>query len=102
MSVIGFLILAVLAAFFVFAPKLGIGRVKNVNAEVAQKELLLERLDEIEIDSSDQQSELATDIAADLSQARQSTTQSNSGTSSKWLIALAILIPVFFLGSTTR
>ena len=98
MSVIGFLILAVLAAFFVFAPKLGIGRVKNVNAEVAQKELLLERLDEIEIDSSDQQSELATDIAADLSQARQSTTQSNSGTSSKWLIALAILIPAFSFG----
>ena len=98
MSVIGFLILAVLAAFFVFAPKLGIGRVKNVDAEVAQKELLLERLDEIEIDSSDQQSELATDIAADLSQARQSTTQSNSGTSSKWLIALAILIPVFSFG----
>ena len=99
MSVIGFLILAALAVFFVFAPKLGLGRVKSVDAEAVQKELLLERLDEISSDSSDQQSELATDIAADLSQARsafeESREISSKTTINKSLLVLAIAIPIF-------
>ena len=99
MSVIGFLILAALAVFFVFAPKLGVGRVKSVDAEAVQKELLLERLDEISADSSDQQSELATDIAADLSQKRSAVGEkpevTSKATINRSLLVLAIAIPIF-------
>ena len=42
MNLVGFILLAVLAALFVFAPRIGLGRMRTLDASQAQKELLLE------------------------------------------------------------
>ena len=71
MNVLGFLLLAALAAVFVFAPRLGIGRTGRLDARHAQREMLNERLDEIDQDRDNpdrqgtEQSEIAIEIAAD-------------------------------------
>ena len=98
MSVVGFAVLAALAVFFVIAPRLGMGRVKAVDASKAQKELLLERLQEIEDDGAEQTSQLATDIAADLSSNRVNEPSITLGASRAALVALSILIPAMAYG----
>ncbi|NKB97276.1 MAG: c-type cytochrome biogenesis protein CcmI [Pseudomonadales bacterium] len=100
MNVLGFLMLAALAALFVFAPRLGVGRTSRMDARRAQQELLNERLDEIDRDRLDpnkqgaQQSEIAVEIAADLLHAREPQHPATARIKTSTLVMLAGLLPV--------
>ena len=95
MEIIGFSTLALLAILFIFAPRLGMTRVRGVDADEAQRALLRERLEEISGDDSSDQAQLATDIAADLSQSRMSEEGVTGTVSARTLAILALLLPVF-------
>lgn len=100
MNVLGFLLLAALAAVFVFAPRLGIGRTGRLDARHAQREMLNERLDEIDQDRDNpdrqgtEQSEIAIEIAADLLHARETASPATAPIKTSTLVALALILPV--------
>lgn len=98
MNTVGFLLLAALAAFFVFAPRLGLGRTKSLDAQAAQKELLHERLGEIESDTSEEQAHLALEIASDLAQDRVAGDTTDRRVPGSVLVGLALLVPLLALG----